>query len=106
MYYSNRVIKTYQIMTLLQFVASNDVNGNPQRCWAEFDEMGRLKRAFDEGYSGRNAVAKELKPLTNSCYSIKVSQSTYRSILRHSRVIEESRQENFNVTLGSITALN
>jgi len=81
-------------MTLLQFVAPNDVNGNPQRCWAEFDEMGRLKQAFDEGYSGRQALPKELRTLSNYCYSIRVSQAVYRSIIRHSNVIQETKDLN------------
>ena len=38
------------------FCASNDLNGNPQRCFVLVDEDGEAMAAWDEGYMGSDAV--------------------------------------------------
>ena len=73
------------MQTVLLFKAPNDRNGNPCRVFASFDGYGRIVGAWDEGYSGYDAVPAELRPIAANCHAIAVSQSTYRALLLQGR---------------------
>lgn len=44
---------------ILHYCASNDYNGNPQRCYVLVDNDGNNLAAWDEGYLGEHAVPEQ-----------------------------------------------
>lgn len=62
--------------------ARNDANGNPQRVFVVLDEQGEIVAAVDEGYDGRNALARAGIDATISQLDISVDGPTYTRTLR------------------------
>ena len=75
-------------MALIKINATNDINGNPRRACLALDEVGRLKEAFDEGFSGYNAVPKRIKFEAQRCLEINVEVKQYKEFLRQSDQIK------------------
>lgn len=64
---------------MIHLCAPNDVNGNPQRAWVQFNKLGGVVAFHDEGHSGCDAVPKELVFMQLAAPRINVSFSEWNS---------------------------
>lgn len=62
---------------MIHLCAPNNEDGNPRRAWAQYDWAGVLVGWFEEGYSGCNAVPRELDAQRLAAPSIRVSVKEY-----------------------------
>lgn len=67
---------------VLHFCASNDRNGNPQRCYVLVDADGNKLAAWDEGYEGHHAVPDVWRDAAYDAERINCSMTWYRKMLR------------------------
>ena len=68
---------------LILLAAPNDTNGNPRRCFVLFNENGVGVEAWDEGYSGCDALPKHLQKTPRPV--IQVSATEYKRWLNIAR---------------------
>lgn len=64
------------------FCASNDINGNPQRCYVLVDEAGQSLAVWDEGYKGSDAVPGIWRKEAYNALHSKVSVRNYKKLLK------------------------
>jgi hypothetical protein len=62
--------------------ASNDLNGNPQRCYVLVDEDGEAMAAWDEGYMGSNAVPGVWRREAYSALRSEITVKEYKRLLK------------------------
>lgn len=67
---------------IVHYCASNDVNGNPQRCYVLTDLDGQPVAVWDEGYLGSHAVPGWWRETAYNAPRISCSVTKYRKLLR------------------------
>jgi hypothetical protein len=70
--------------TVIRYKANNDVNGNPRRVYAIYED-GVLVESYNEGYRGWGAVPEEYRDMASMAETVDVSVSEYNRILRRGR---------------------
>lgn len=71
-------------MICIHFRATNDVNGNPRRCYAIINNKGDWKAVLDEGYEGIQVVrtwAKETRNTVHDAGQVDVPTAQYQRLL-------------------------
>lgn len=68
--------------TMIHLRAKNTTNGNPRRLYLRIDAGGCIIRAWDEGYSGHNAVPEGYRDAAHRAVSIETTPKEYRRILK------------------------
>jgi hypothetical protein len=69
-------------MIAVHICAPNDVNGNPQRCFAVLDEHSEIAAVVDEGYEGEAALRSLGYEVELCQHRIEVSEAEYMRWLR------------------------
>ena len=64
------------------FCASNDLNGNPQRCYVLVDEDGEAMAAWDEAYMGSDAVPGVWRREAYSAERSSITVREYKRLLK------------------------
>jgi hypothetical protein len=67
---------------MYHFCASNDRNGNPQRCYVLIDNNDNTLATWDEGYLGYHAVPDEWRAAAYNAERINCSVEFYKNLLR------------------------
>ena len=68
------------VKTIIRLNAGNDTNGNPRRVYVAFDGCD-IVGAWDEGYSGYNAVPEALRPLARQAATLATTATERRELL-------------------------
>jgi hypothetical protein len=73
--------KGWSIATIIRLNAGNDTNGNPRRVYVAFDVDCNIAGAWDEGYSGHNAVPVELRPMARQAVTLATTSKERKELL-------------------------
>ena len=76
-----------RIVSVIHARTTNDVNGNPRRCYLGIAAQGRIVRIDDEGYSGRPEWVRKLSDRGVWDVSVTVTPGQYRDYVRMSRTL-------------------
>lgn len=71
-------MRTRDILAWQHCRATNDVNGNPRRCYVVYDRRGNIADVIDEGYQGLPAQLRAVVQLA----SVNITPSDYRALVR------------------------
>ena len=64
------------------FCASNDLNGNPQRCYVLVDDSGQSLAVWDEGYKGSDSVPGVWRKEAYSALRSEITTKEYKRLLK------------------------
>lgn len=76
---------------MLHLTTNNDTNGNPRRVYVAIGPHGALEGAWDEGYSGREAVPASYRSHVHEAVSIEITPAEYRKWKRIAYKSEKPR---------------
>lgn len=82
-------------MICIRFVATNDINGNPRRCFAIINNVGDWKAVLDEGYEGVQVVrawAKETRNTVHLAGDVNIEVAEYHNLIRVGRQLAQDRK--------------
>ena len=69
-------------MFMIRLNAGHTTSGNPKRIYVLMNTGGGLEGAWDEGYSGHNAVPAQYRQLALSARMFETSNREYKEMLR------------------------
>jgi hypothetical protein len=68
---------------MIRLDAGHTTSGNPRRVFVGLSREGTITGAWDEGYSGWNAVPEKLRKLAQFAPRFDTTPSEYNSLLRN-----------------------
>ena len=67
---------------IMHLCASNDINGNPQRCYVFANESGQFLAAWNESYKGSDAVPGIFRKDAYSASRSEITAREYKRLLK------------------------